>query len=127
MPRLGKGGAVLTVPSEHYEQVRFVGKFRVKYPGVRIFAIPNGGHRGKVTALKMKSEGVSLGVPDLYIPAWRLWIEMKRVRGGSVSPDQRDWHEYLEGIGDDVMVCRGSDEALDKVEEYRKQHLYNPQ
>lgn len=108
----------MTVPSEHYEQVRFVGKFQVNYPGVRIFAIPNGGHRGKVTAVKLKNEGVRRGVPDLYIPAWKLWVEMKRIKGGSVSPDQKDWHEYLRSIGDTVMVCRGSDEALAMVEKF---------
>lgn len=106
------------VPSEHYEQVRFVGKFKVQYPETRIFAIPNGGHRGKLTATKMKNEGVSPGVPDLYIPAWKLWVEMKRVKGGSVSPDQKDWHLYLKDIGDSVMVCRGSDEALSMVAEF---------
>jgi len=108
----------MTVPSEHYEQVRFIGKFSILYPDVRIFAIPNGGHRGKVTAAKMKQEGVRRGVPDLYVPAWKLWIEMKRVKGGSVSSDQKDWHDYLRGVGDTVFVCRGSDEALSMVSEF---------
>jgi len=108
----------MTVPSEHYEQVRFIGKFSILYPDVRIFAIPNGGHRGKVTAAKMKHEGVRRGVPDLYVPAWKLWIEMKRVKGGSVSSDQKDWHDYLRGVGDTVFVCRGSDEALSMVSEF---------
>lgn len=108
----------MSIPSEHYEQVRFVGKFRVKYPGVRIFAIPNGGHRGKVTAAKMKHEGVCRGVPDLFIPAWGLWVEMKRVKGGTVSPDQRDWLEYLNGCGYTAIVCRGCDEALRAVEAF---------
>jgi len=106
------------IPSEHFEQVRFVGKFRIAYPGVRIFAIPNGGHRGKVTAIKMKNEGVSRGVPDLCVPAWHLWIEMKRVKGGTVSVEQKDWHEYLADIGDGVLVCRGCDEAMQKVADY---------
>lgn len=106
------------VPSEHYEQVRFVGKFKIRWPDVRIFAIPNGGHRGKLTAAKMKNEGVSRGVPDLYVPAWKLWIEMKRVKGGTVSAEQKDWHDYLSGLGDTVIVCRGSDEALEKVAEF---------
>lgn len=117
---MDRGDTILSeqVPSEHYEQVRFVGKFKIKYPGVRIFAVPNGGHRGKLTATKMKNEGVSPGVPDLYIPAWKLWIEMKRIKGGSVSPDQKDWIAYLEGIGDTVAVCRGSDDALSMVAEF---------
>ena len=114
------GYTVLTdqMPSEHYEQVRFVGKFRIAYPGVRIFAIPNGGHRGKLTATKLKNEGVSKGVPDLFIPEWRLWIEMKRVKGGRLSPEQKDWIEYLNGCGYTAMVCQGSDDALAKVAEF---------
>jgi hypothetical protein len=68
----------------------------------------------------MKNEGVSRGVPDLYVPAWKMWIEMKRVKGGTVSADQKDWHEYLKGIGDSVLVCRGSDEALEMVEGFVK-------
>ena len=117
----------MTVPSEHYEQVRFVGKFTIQYPDVRIFAIPNGGHRGKLTAAKMKQEGVRRGVPDLYVPAWKLWIEMKRIQGGSVSPDQKDWHNYLRDIGDTVLVCRGSDEALELVANFLEQNnISNP-
>lgn len=106
------------IPSEHYEQVRFVGKFRIAYPGVRIFAIPNGGHRGKLTATKLKNEGVSRGVPDLFIPEWGLWIEMKRVKGGRLSPDQKDWIEYLKGCGYTAMVCQGSDDALAQVAQF---------
>lgn len=107
-------------PSEHYEQVRFVAKFRIAYPGVRIFAIPNGGHRGKLTAMNLKHEGVSRGVPDLFIPEWKLWVEMKRVKGGVVSPDQKDWLQYLDGCGYTTMVCRGSDEALQMVADFIK-------
>lgn len=106
------------VPTEHYEQVRFVGKFKIAYPGVRIFAIPNGGWRGKVTAAKLKHEGVSKGVPDMYIPEWKLWVEMKRIKGGSTSAEQKEWHEYLRAIGDTVIVPKGSDQALAMVSEF---------
>ena len=66
------------VPTEHAEQVTLVQWLRRQYPGVLIFAIPNGGQRNAAVALKLKLEGVVRGVPDLYIPAWRTWIEMKR-------------------------------------------------
>jgi len=108
----------LSVPSEHYEQVRTVGKFRVTYPGVRIFAIPNGEQRSKTTGAKLKAEGVSPGIPDLYVPAWRLWIEMKRIKGGSVSAKQKEWHEYLRSIGDTVIVGYGSDHALEMIAQF---------
>jgi hypothetical protein len=108
--------AHLGVPTEHQEQVAFVQWFRLQYPRVRIFAIPNGGLRGKITAVKMKAEGVSPGVPDLYIPAWRLWIEMKRRKNAKLSEDQVSWIDYLrEEVGDSVMVAYGADEAISFV------------
>lgn len=95
------------LPTEHEEQREFVSWFRKTYPSVRIFAIPNGGARSPSVAGRLKAEGVSKGVPDLYIPAWRVWVEMKRQKGGAVSPEQKDWHKYLESIGDCVIVANG--------------------
>lgn len=100
--------------SEHQEQMQFVSWFKKNYlltKGIRIFAIPNGGLRGKREAQNLKNEGVSAGVPDLYIPEWKLWIEMKRAKGGVVSPEQKDWHEYLKKIGDKVVIAKGFEEA----------------
>lgn len=99
------------VPTEHAEQVTLVQWFRRQYPGVLIFAIPNGGQRNAAVALKLKLEGVVRGVPDLYIPAWRTWIEMKRTKGGKVSPEQAAIIDYLRWIGDTVIVARGFEEA----------------
>jgi len=66
-------------------------------------------------AKKMKAEGVKPGVPDLCVPEWRLWIEMKRRTGGRLSADQKDWIAYLEGIGDTVIVGRGAEDASRQV------------
>lgn len=104
------------IPSEHEEQREVVKWFRQTFDGVRIFAIPNGGARSITTAAKLKVEGVSAGVPDLYVPARKLWIEMKRVKGGVVDKSQKDWHDYLTAIGDTVIVCRGADEAKRMIE-----------
>jgi hypothetical protein len=113
------GAPVLTdrIPTEHEEQREVVKWFRQTFSGVRIFAIPNGGARSITTAAKLKVEGVSAGVPDLYVPAWKLWIEMKRVKGGVVDKSQKDWHDYLTAIGDTVIVCRGADEAKQMIEQ----------
>ena len=112
-----KSGSI-TYPSEHLEQVCFVAWFRREYPNIWIFAIPNGGGRSKAQAVQLKAEGVSAGVPDLYIPAWRVWVEMKRQKGGTVSKEQQDWHEYLRSIGDTVFVCKGFEQAKKATEEF---------
>ena len=106
---------VMTYPSEHLEQVHFVAWFRRAHPGIRIFAIPNGGGRSKAQAGQLKAEGVSSGVPDLYIPELKVWIEMKRQKGGTVSKEQKDWHEYLRSIGDTVLVCKGFEQAKESI------------
>ncbi len=86
--------------------------FRKTYPEVLIFAIPNGGQRSKVTAVKLQAEGVLSGVPDLFVPAWGLFIEMKRQRGGSVSPDQKDIIPKLREAGYAVEIARGCEAAM---------------
>ena len=107
------------LPSEHVEQREFVSWFRKRWPGVRIIAIPNGGIRGAAAGARLKAEGVSAGVPDLYIPAWKLWIEMKRQRDYTVSREQRDWIDYLQKIGDCAIVCRGFNDARTQVLNWR--------
>ena len=103
------------IPSEDREQMIFVQWFRRTYPEVRIYATPNGGHRHPAVAAKMKATGVSPGVPDLFIPDWRLWVEMKRTKGGSTSAEQKDWMAYLEGCGYTCFVAKGADQAKEMV------------
>lgn len=107
-------------PSESEEQVGFINWFEAAFPGVLIFHIPNGGHRAMTVAKKLKAEGVKPGVPDLYIPAWKIWIEMKRQKGGKVSDEQMDWYDYLTGIGDTVIIGRGARDASAKLAEILK-------
>ena len=106
------------IPTEHEEQRELVRWFRHTYKGVRIFAIPNGGARSPATAGRLKAEGVSSGVPDLCIPAWKLWVEMKRTKGGSVSPEQKDWIKYLEDVGYCVKVCKGAEDAKKQIQAF---------
>ena len=113
------------IPTEHEEQRELVRWFRQTYPDVRIFAIPNGGARSKATAGRLKAEGVSSGVPDLFVPAWGLWIEMKRSKGGSLSAEQKDWIKYLESVNYCVIVGKGAVDAKRQIlafYEKREQH-----
>lgn len=111
-------------PSESAEQVGFLQWFEVQFPRVWIFHIPNGGHRNISVAKKLKAEGVKPGVPDLHIPEWRLWVEMKREKGGRVSREQREWIDHLEAIGHTVIIGKGAADASRQVLEfYREQRV----
>jgi len=90
------------IPTEHEEQREFVKWFRQHCKGVRIIAI----------------QGVSAGVPDLFIPEWNVWIEMKRKKGGVISPEQTDWIAYLRNIGYLVLVCKGAEVAKEHILEF---------
>ena len=112
-----------TYPSEHSEQVGFINWFRVKYPNVLIFAIPNGEKRAITVAKRLKAEGVVRGIPDLLIPQWTLWVEMKRISGGRLSPEQKAMIQYLEGIGQKVIVAKGAADASKQILEYLKEEV----
>ena len=115
---MGMGGSILN--SEHLEQVRLVSWFCRTYPDTRIFAIPTGGGRSMAQGASLKAEGVQAGVPDLFVPAWLLWIEMKREAGGVVSPVQRDWISYLESIGHRVIIGHGFEDAKRQILDVKK-------
>ena len=102
-------------PTEHEEQRDFVRWWRQNYTA-EIWAIPNGGHRHKATAQKLKLEGVTRGVPDLFIPHLRIWVEMKVQKGGRLSPEQKEKIAYLQGCGYEVLVAKGSRDAQAQIQ-----------
>jgi len=111
--------------TESQEQVAFMQWVDMFFNGNEefVFAIPNGGLRNVVVAKKMKAEGVKPGVPDLFFTLARggyhgLFIEMKRIKGGSTSKDQKDKIERLRNCGYKVDVCKGFDEAKKSILEY---------
>ena len=87
------------------------------------YAIPNGGFRNVVVAVKLKAEGVKPGVPDFSIAEPRpnrkgLDIEMKRRKGGKVTTEQQAYNDYLKECGYTVAVCRGWIKAVNIVVAY---------
>jgi hypothetical protein len=114
-----KPSAQLPVPTESQEQRAFVRWFRLQYPRVRIFAIPNGGNRDAITGAIMQAEGVCKGVPDLYIPEWHLWIEMKRIKGSVTLDEQHEWAAYLvDTCGDNHFFAKGCQDAISKLQTF---------
>ena len=81
-----------------------------------LYAIPNGGARSQREGGTLKAEGVRAGMPDLCLPLARggfhaLYIEMKRPKGGRLSPAQVAVHEALRSAGNQVQVCAGYEPA----------------
>lgn len=104
--------------SEEMEQRGFVTWFRLRFPGILIFYINNGAHH-VATGKRLKLMGAVAGIPDLYIPAWKIWIEMKTRDGGTVSFEQKRMHQYLESVGDTVIIGNGAEDASRKILELR--------
>ena len=88
-----------------------------------IFAIPNGEKRSITVAKRLKAEGVVRGIPDLFIPQWNLWVEMKRKTGGRLSPEQKSMISYLEGVGHKVIVGKGAGDASKQVLEFCRENF----
>lgn len=101
------------VRTEHDEQKEFFKM--VRWSGITgIFAIPNGGMRNKIVAVKLKAEGVEPGIPDIFCAKARkgyhgLFIEMKRTDGGKgLSDNQKQWFRTLTAEG---YLCRQANGA----------------
>lgn len=122
-------------PYEEDEQIAFVQWCH--YNGVIVHHSGNeiGGSTAamKARAIKMKKLGTSKGFPDLIVLVpvvgitgevdcyQMVIIEMKRKKGGTVSPEQKEWIKNLEMAGVPCKICRGAQEAIDFVKEF----MYN--
>lgn len=107
---------------------------RQRYPELGLlYAIPNGGTRDRITAGRLRAEGVKSGVPDLCLPVARhgvhgLYIELKRPpiksvtltgrKMGVVSDNQKKWIAALLAEGYGALVCWGWEQARDVLIQY---------
>lgn len=111
---------------EHNIQCACVRWFAYQYNEFRglLFAVPNGGGRGKAQAGKLKAEGVVAGVSDLIFLLPRqgyhaLCIEMKTEEKSSrQQPTQKTWQEAVEKQGYKYVVCRSFDQFVEIIEGY---------
>lgn len=105
-----------------------------------IHSVPNGGHRTAAAAGKMKGEGQKPGVPDVFwdlqqggYAGLRLELKTPRIAGvpgmsrtiqpGALSPDQREWIEWLTSQGYLAKVVYGCTHMIEVVEAYRAGEL----
>ena len=109
---------------EHRLQCGCVKWLRLQHPELLCFAIPNGGARNAVTGARLRDEGVTAGVPDLFICVPRgdfhgLFIEMK-IPTGKLSAAQKQVAVQIEREGYYFAVCRSFDEFRQIVTDYMR-------
>lgn len=115
--------------SEHQEQViifEWAKLHEGRYPELQwLFAVPNGGHRNKIVAAKLKREGVRAGISDIILLVPRrgfhgLCLELKR---SSVRKATKKQIEFCEFVTDQKYLwklCSGANEAIELLEWYLK-------
>lgn len=74
-------------------------------PRCIIFAVPNGGSRDQLEAMKLRDTGVLAGVSDLIIilPNKTLFVEMK-IDGGRQSDKQIDFENRVKSLGYEYFI-----------------------
>ena len=89
------------------------------------YAVPNGGSRHVLEAVRLKAQGVTAGVPDICIdvPAGKahgLRLEMKRV-GARPTPAQVEMLELRRSMGYAAVVAEGFAAARRETVKYLTQ------
>lgn len=121
-----------SVPLEDEECVAFADYLRAK--GIEFCHVANESRSSSRSAMirgaKLKRMGQSRGVWDyeVFIPYkgvtgsidcyQEIRIEMKRQRGGTVSPEQKAWMRIYEKSGIPCKVCKGASEAIEFVNSF---------
>ena len=108
--------------TEHIDQVKVVQHFRAFYPDIIIAAIPNGGDRTASERVRLHSEGVLAGMPDLCVLEAKngfhaLFVEMK-TKAGVVSAKQSAVNLQLNAKGYRAVVAKSAAEAIKTIEDY---------
>lgn len=95
------------------------------YPELRwMHHVPNGGHRHKATAARLKAAGVKAGVPDVCLPVPRggyhgLYVEMKFGKN-KPTKNQQMWIKGLRENGYKAQVCYSCEDAIEAIKGYLK-------
>ena len=109
-------------PPEEQEQLALVQWLELHK--VKFTHVPNEGRHKVQYRVKQKQLGVKPGIPDILIfdppPACPenvgTAIELKRRKGGRVTPEQSAWLCILKDRGWAVAVCQGAMEAIEFLE-----------
>lgn len=128
---------------EHEIQKTGVALCRAVFPICRtnLYAIPNGGHRSKAAAARIKAEGGLRGVWDLFLAVTDmytgslvgqktdtifttgLYIEVKtpkrfRMKNNGLTKEQLEFRNNLSNYDYGFAICSTAQEIFDTVKEY---------
>jgi hypothetical protein len=112
-----------TPESESNQQEIVIKYLRLAYPDALYCASAGGMWTSDSQRIKMARTGYVKGFPDLFIYEPRaefhgLAIEMKKVKGSKIEPEQVQWQEQLRNRGYASYICKGKDEAIKIIDEY---------
>lgn len=107
---------------EHLLQSAYVSWFRLQYPKILLFAVPNAARRSPRLGAYLKAEGMLAGVADLCIlyPTTEyhsLWIEFKAGKNKPTDA-QLDFLKYANSHNYAAVVCYDLDTAIAVTKEY---------
>lgn len=112
-------------PLEHDEQKLFVETVAKLHPDLRplLHAIPNGGGRSKAEAGRLKAEGVTKGVADVFLAkpmvrsdrdidcGWYCEMKRQNYTPSEVQPEQLEFADLVIAEGYAHDFCGGAAEA----------------
>ncbi len=108
------------IPTEAEEGRLLVTYLRLKgYKFTHVANETGSGAGARFQGMRNKRQGTSKGFPDYLVIANNrlLAIELKRVKGGRATPEQKEWLEHLNNVGVPAKVCHGADEAIEFIEQ----------
>lgn len=70
------------------------------------------------TSMSLLQTASNIGFPLKNSKYNGLFIELKRIKGGSVSKEQKDFISFLNNQGYLAVVCKGHKEAIVVIEHY---------
>ena len=87
-----------------------------------IHSIPNESKRSIANASRMKAQGLTAGILDVFIPYGThgyngFYIEMKAGKN-KLTDNQKEYKEYLDNNGYKTAVCYHWEDAKREIEEY---------
>lgn len=114
------------VPLEEDDQIALIAWFDEWAPAElqgRLAASAGGARMARKTACRQKAAGNRKGFPDLNLLVPRgqfhgLIIELKRLKGGKLEPEQAGWLDFLNGQGYMAVVCCGLEAAKKTIVSY---------
>ena len=105
-----------TTPHESWEQQSLVAELERLEPGIMMEINPAAGMKlDKRMAAAIKTLGYQAGTLDIFLPEHRVYIELKRQKGGALSPEQKARIPRLESAGYRVIVAKGAVDAINQL------------